>query len=167
MDKYAVLFVCMGNICRSPTAEGVFNKTAERKRITDVLLTVDSAGTIGYHAGENADPRAIDAAKKRGYDISQIISRQVNISDFEKFDLIIAMDKDNFANLTTLADKSHLTDAKSKIKLFLDYSTQGNYLEVPDPYYGGVQGFDLVIDLIEDASNGLLDSISHQLSKKH
>ena len=159
--SYSILFVCMGNICRSPTAEGVFKAIAEQQ-LTHLDLYIDSAGTIGYHAGEHADSRAIQAAKNRGYDLSKIISRQVRNEDFEEFDLVVAMDKDNYNNLKAQATQAGQSHHFDKIKLFLDYSEQSAYNEVPDPYYGGAKGFDLVIDLIEDASNGLVKEISRR-----
>ena len=155
----SILFVCMGNICRSPTAEGVFRKlTSECEGFADLII--DSAGTIGYHAGEHPDARAIAAARKRGYDLSTIFARQIRASDFVEFDLILAMDKDNYRNLTDFATKTNNRQHIDKLKLFLEYSQQTEYTEVPDPYYGSSRGFDLVIDLIEDASSGLIKSIS-------
>lgn len=155
----AVLFVCLGNICRSPTAEGVFRELL-KQHLPGNSIFIDSAGTTGYHAGEQADSRAISAAKKRGYDLSKIKSRQVRESDFEKFDLVIAMDKQNHTNLVNLAIQTGNEQHVNKVKLFLAYSQQTNYQEVPDPYYGGSKGFDLVIDLVEDASRGLISQIS-------
>lgn len=152
----------MGNICRSPTAEGVFRKLIIEE-LGELKINIDSAGTIGYHAGEHADSRAIKAARNRGYDLSKIISRQTRDSDFEEFDLIVAMDKENHANLVSQADRAGHSQYTNKIKLFLDFSTQNDYSEVPDPYYGGNAGFDLVIDLIEDASLGLIKQIKDKL----
>lgn len=157
--KTSILFVCMGNICRSPTAEGVFRKlSTEHAKHLDI--DIDSAGTIGYHAGEHADTRSIKAAKARGYDLSQIISRKVVDEDFELFDLIIAMDADNHANLLSHAQKAGKEHYQHKVKMFLDYSEQETHRDVPDPYYGGAEGFNLVIDLIEDASLGLIKSLN-------
>jgi len=154
----AVLFVCLGNICRSPTAEGVFRELVNQ-HWPDNNLFIDSAGTTGYHAGEHADSRAISAARHRGYDLSKILSRQVRESDFEEFDLVIAMDQENHSNLVRLATQTGNDHHVEKVKLFLDYSKQEAYKEVPDPYYGGSKGFDLVIDLIEDASRGLITQL--------
>ena len=158
MKKYSILFVCMGNICRSPTAEGVFRVIAKNS-LPDAQLTIDSAGTIAHHVGENPDRRAVKAARERSYDLSSIISRQVNESDFETFDLIIAMDKENLRSLLSQAKRVGDQKTIDKVKLFLDFSSQAEYREVPDPYYGGIDGFDLVIDLVEDASHGLIEHI--------
>lgn len=159
--SYSILFVCMGNICRSPTAEGVFRELIAQE-FNELDVFIDSAGTIGYHAGEHADSRAIEAANKRGYDLSKILSRQTRDSDFEEFDLIVAMDKENHANLVRQAERANSTPHTDKIKLFLEYSEQTEYDEVPDPYYGGRKGFDLVIDLIEDASLGLIKELKQK-----
>ena len=152
----------MGNICRSPTAEGVFRKLAQ-EHAKHLDLNIDSAGTIGYHSGEHADTRSIKAAKERGYDLSKIISRKVVDEDFEVFDLIIAMDADNHANLLSHAQQAGKEHHHSKVKMFLDYSDQAIHSDVPDPYYGGSEGFNLVIDLIEDASLGLIKSLNKKI----
>ncbi len=151
-DKIKVLFVCMGNICRSPTAEGVFRKLVEQKGLSG-KFEIDSAGTIGYHAGESPDKRAQAAAKKRGYDLSKICARQVNASDFEYFDYILAMDQENLRNLLALSKGA----GRAKVELFLDYAIDADTREVPDPYYGGADGFEHVLDLIENASNGFIE----------
>ena len=149
----SVLFVCMGNICRSPTAEAVFRYYARQSGLD---LLIDSAGTLDYHSGDKPDGRARKAGERRGYDFSSIRARKVTSEDFERFDLILAMDKDNYRNLMALAPE----DADSgKVQLFLDYAPNSRYQEVPDPYYGGAKGFELVLDLIEDASQGLIESI--------
>ncbi|MET1255472.1 low molecular weight protein-tyrosine-phosphatase [Aliikangiella maris] len=166
--QLSVLFVCMGNICRSPTAEGIFRHFAIQ-HLSVLDLEIDSAGTTGYHQGEKADPRAISAAKKRGYNLDSIVSRQVVDEDFEKFDLILAMDKDNFSHLMKHAEQSNNQHNRHKIKLFLqDFAPLSEYIEVPDPYYGADRGFDLVIDLIEQASQGLIKHIQAEyLSKQN
>jgi protein-tyrosine phosphatase len=154
-----VLFVCMGNICRSPTAEGIFRKLAgEHQGLSN--LEIDSCGTIGYHVGDPPDPRSVSAAKNRGYDLTSIRSRKIIVDDLEYFDLILAMDDENLTNLFNLskAQDQH----KHKLALFLDFSSNKNTKCVPDPYYGGPSGFDNVIDLIEEASRGL---ISHLLKR--
>ncbi len=147
----------MGNICRSPTAEGVFRQLAkEHRELID--LEIDSCGTIGYHVGEPADPRSVEAARNRGYDLSSIRSRKIILPDLTYYDFILAMDGENFANLNILA--SNNTILEQKISLFLNFDKSINETNVPDPYYGGSNGFDRVIDLIESASRGL---ISHLL----
>lgn len=160
MKNYSLLFVCMGNICRSPTAEGIFRSFADSS-LSEYDLLIDSAGTIGHHVGEHADQRAIEAARIRNYDLSQVISRQVMDSDFETFDLILAMDNDNYANLLKQAKLSGNEQHCQKVKLFLDFAKHTSHREVPDPYYGGNKGFDLVIDLIEGACEGLVDHIKN------
>lgn len=158
MKVNSVLFVCLGNICRSPTAEAVFRALA-KQHLNNLAIKVDSAGTSGAHAGQKPDPRSISASFRRGYDLTSIHSRQFNLKDFDNFDLILVMDKSNKNNILKLADNVKDRDVTGKIKLFLDFSKQVLHQEVPDPYYGGEGGFDLVIDLIEDASFGLIEVI--------
>jgi len=153
--KHRVLFVCMGNICRSPTAEGVFRNLI-RKQGLDASIYLDSAGTHDYHTGKSPDPRAVDAAKRRGVDITDLRARQVSIEDFEIFDFILAMDHANYADLMRECPKVH----RSRIKMFLDYARNHPEQEVPDPYFGGGQGFEHVLNLVEDASEGLLEALS-------
>ncbi|WDE02893.1 low molecular weight phosphotyrosine protein phosphatase [Thalassomonas viridans] len=145
----SVLFVCMGNICRSPSAEAVFK---HKIRTLGKSLVVDSAGTVGAHAREKPDQRAQKAGKLRGYSFDKMRARKVTEQDFENFDLVLAMDKQNVAALERMAPR-HL---HHKIQLFLDYAENYNESEVPDPYYGGARGFQFVLDLVEDASDGLL-----------
>lgn len=159
-----ILFVCMGNICRSPTAEGVTRAIAEKKGVaTDFVF--DSAGTHGYHIGHAPDARANATARKRGYDLSQLKARQVNAFDFEHFDHILAMDRDNLALLRQACPE----ELHGKLRLFMEFATRtgrhGWADEVPDPYYGGPEGFERVLDMIEDAANGLLDTLD-TLAKK-
>ena len=153
-----VLFVCMGNICRSPIAEGVF-----RQRVADAslshLIRVDSAGTHGYHIGARPDARAQAAATRRRYDLSGLRARQVTREDIEVFDYVLAMDRDNLTYLNGLASPGD----RKKPQLFLDYATNIHLREVPDPYYGPNEGFELVLDLAEDASLGLLTHIRQRL----
>ncbi len=149
-----VLFVCMGNICRSPTAEGVFRHVATEAGLRDGV-TVDSAGTHAYHSGEPPDRRSRAAAERRGYSLERIRARRVRETDFAEFDLILAMDRDNLASLKAISDDEY----HGKIRLFLDY-TEGPEDEVPDPYYGGATGFERVLDLIEEASRRLVADIS-------
>lgn len=149
-----VLMVCMGNICRSPTAEGVFRRQLEEAGL-EHLVRLDSAGTHDYHVGKSPDPRASQAASKRGYDLSNLVGRQVGPSDFQDFDLILAMDHDNLANLMRICPRG----LEHKVRLFLSFSSRYAGMEVPDPYYGGPQGFDRVLDMVEDAAAGLLAEI--------
>jgi len=149
MSKPQVLFVCLGNICRSPTAEAVFRHKAA---VAELDVDIDSAGTGAWHQGELPDPRAREAGGNRGYSFAGQTARAVTIKDFEDFDLILAMDQRNLSNLTAQSP----AHTRSKIKLFLEYgrSTEN---EVPDPYYGGPDGFEHVLNLIEDASDGLIE----------
>jgi protein-tyrosine phosphatase len=146
-----VLMVCMGNICRSPTAEGVLIDKLHELGLQDRIKT-DSAGTHDYHIGRPPDPRAQEAAMQRGYDLSGLRGRQVNVRDFDEFDYILAMDSDNYQSLLRQCPE-HL---KAKVRLFLSFSRRFNNQEVPDPYYGGKQGFDQVLDMVEDAADGLI-----------
>ena len=156
--KISVLFVCMGNICRSPTAEGVFRKFVSEAGLDHVIHT-DSAGTHAYHSGQQADRRARAAADRRGYSLEDIRARQVTDMDFEGFDFILAMDADNLEILQHSSDDAH----HGKISLFLDFSMSAKGGEVPDPYYGGSMGFERVLDLVEEASEGLLSAVKSKL----
>jgi len=145
----SVLFVCMGNICRSPTAEGVFRKLVSRaERHSD--FEIDSAGTIGYHAGNMADNRMRAAAEERGYQLESI-ARRIEVSDFARFDLIVTMDDENFRDVSAMAPGSG-----ARIVRMCDYCEEHDETEVPDPYYGGEAGFQKVIDILEDACANLL-----------
>ncbi len=155
MEKIRVLFVCMGNICRSPTAEGVFRHAVKRAG-QEERFHIDSAGTHDYHIGAEPDRRTQQAALKRGYDLSALRGRQVSREDFERFDLVLAMDRSNLANLHRLCPTQH----RHKVSLFLEYSRNFSEREVPDPYYGGEQGFEHVLDLVEDAAEGLLEALA-------
>ena len=149
-----VLFVCMGNICRSPTAEGVFASLVERYDLTG-SVSFDSAGTHAYHVGERPDPRAQQAARRRGIDIGRQAARRFEDRDFEQFDYIVAMDRDNLAVLESRCPPTH----RQKLALMLQYAPHLEIDEVPDPYYGGPLGFERVLDLIEAAAEGLLQEI--------
>ncbi|MFZ6862007.1 low molecular weight protein-tyrosine-phosphatase [Undibacterium sp. Ji67W] len=150
----SILFVCMGNICRSPTAEGVFLAKAKAAGLLDRLV-VDSAGTHLHHVGEAPDPRAQAYASKRGFDLSNQRARQVKAEDFVKFDLILAMDNHNLA----LLEAACPTPYRSKLGLLMRYAQHSKVAEVPDPYYDGGRSFDLVLDYIEDAAEGLLHDL--------
>lgn len=150
-DEFGVLFVCLGNICRSPTAEGVFRLLAQREA-PELRLRIASAGTAQYHVGNPPDARAQEAARRRGYDLSGLRARHVEAGDFERFDYILAMDRSVLAALSRAAPGT----ARQRVKLFLEFSPDADELEVPDPYYGGPNGFEHVLDLIESASRGLL-----------
>jgi low molecular weight protein-tyrosine phosphatase len=154
MSQIKVLFVCMGNICRSPTAEGVFNKLIDDLGTTNRFL-VDSAGTHAYHVGESPDNRAQQTARNRGVTLSNIRARKVSFSDFEQFDHILAMDTDNYHILLDSSPDEH----HHKIKLFLDFAPKHEENNVPDPYYGGANGFEHVFDLVEDASKGFYQTV--------
>ncbi len=157
--KVSVLFVCMGNICRSPTAEAVFRHQVGQAGLQDRIF-IDSAGTHDYHIGESPDPRTRQAALRRGYDMSALRGRQVSRADFGSFDYVLAMDNANLSILRSLRPQG----AQGSLGLFLDYATRHGEREVPDPYYGGEDGFERVLDLVEDASAGLLSHIrQHRL----
>lgn len=150
----SVLFVCLGNICRSPTAEGVFRDLCEREGMAG-SVRVDSAGTGAYHIGSPPDERAQAAARKRGVDLSGQRARQVARTDFDAFDYVIAMDRANVSRLHQVCPP----DRQDRVRLFLDFAPDAPVREVPDPYYGGGDGFETVLDLIEAASAGLLADI--------
>lgn len=149
-----VLFICMGNICRSPAAEAIFRHLAEQAGLLD-QLHIDSAGTIGYHEGERADARMRQAAARRGYAVTSI-ARQVRLQDFETFDYILAMDKDNLESLRHLSEGR---PSKARLGLMCEFARQHAEREVPDPYYGGAAGFERVLDLLEDACAGLIEEV--------
>lgn len=149
-----VLFVCMGNICRSPTAEGVFKHLVAAEGLAERIGS-DSAGTHDYHIGAPPDARSQTAAAQRGYDLSTLRARQVTVQDFADFDYVLAMDEANRAALRRLCP----TQYRDRVKLFLEFAPDSGRREVPDPYYGGRQGFEEVLDLVENASRGLLQQI--------
>jgi protein-tyrosine phosphatase len=148
--RIRVLFICLGNICRSPTAEGVFRRYVSEARLEE-HIEIDSAGTGDYHVGEPPDERARAAALQRGYDIGGLRARQVRASDFEEFDYVLAMDEQNRRMLERLSPPDYV----HKVRLFTEFSSRGA-VPVPDPYFGGARGFEHVLDIIEDAAAGLL-----------
>lgn len=154
MEKTKVLFVCMGNICRSPTAEGVFRHLLTERRL-ESFFEVDSAGTHAYHVGEAPDLRAQRAARERGVELKDLRARKVVFGDFDDYDHILAMDGDNLQILEAACPPQH----RHKLKLFLDYAPHLKQREVPDPYYGGSQGFERVLDLVEAASAGFVEAL--------
>jgi protein-tyrosine phosphatase len=157
MKKYSILFVCMGNICRSPTAHGVF-----RQKVIDHGLehavAVDSAGTHNYHPGSPPDERSQEHAAKRGYQLSDLRARQIQDSDFERHDLILVMDWDNLALVQDICPPEH----QAKVRRLTEFCKVHDSPVVPDPYYGGVKGFDHVLDLVEDACDGLIERVKRQ-----
>ena len=158
--SYSVLFVCMGNICRSPTADGVF-----RQRVIDFGLSdavkVDSAGTHNYHPNSPPDKRSQAHAAKRGYDLSKLRARKIEHADYAAFDLILAMDRDNLAMLKLACPIEH----QHKLRRLTEFCLRLNSLEVPDPYYGDARGFEAVLDLIEDACDGLIRHVLRQVNQ--
>ena len=158
---FGLLFVCMGNICRSPTAEAVFRKVWQ-ERAPELRLRIDSAGTHAYHVGEPPDPRAQRAAARRGVDLSGQRARRVQVQDFDRFDLVLAMDLLNIELLRELAP----AERHGRIRLLLEFAPHLGRTEVPDPYYGGANGFEHVLDLVEEASIGLLEHVREQVLKR-
>jgi len=149
-----VLFVCLGNICRSPTADGVMRKLVADAGLENAI-SIDSAGTASWHIGRAPDPRTVAAASARGFDLAPLRARQVSKLDFAEFDYVLAMDNANLAELNRLKPANY----KGHLGLFLTFGEQQQFSEVPDPYHGGSEGFELVLDLVEDAANGLLNDI--------
>ena len=150
-----VLFVCLGNICRSPTAEAVVREFA-RREAGGLALEFDSAGTHAYHAGYPPDKRAIDAALRRGIDMGDLRARVVEVADFERFDLVLAMDELVLGHLKGIAPR----ERAAKVRLFLEYAPELGRRDVPDPYYGGAVGFEEVLDLVEEGARGLLAALA-------
>jgi protein-tyrosine phosphatase len=146
-----ILMLCMGNICRSPTAEGVLREIA-RVEAPDLALEIDSAGTHDYHVGEPPDRRAIAAARRRGIDLSTLRARRLERADFERFDLLLAMDERNVADALAIAPRA----GRERLRLLLDFAPETGVREVPDPYYGGTKDFERVLDLVEVAARGVL-----------
>jgi protein-tyrosine phosphatase len=160
-ETTGVLFVCMGNICRSPTAEAVFRRHVEQEGMAG-RIRIDSAGTHDYHVGEAPDARTQRAARLRGYDMRQLRGRQVEAGDFARFDYVLAMDQANLSILQRLRPR----DAASHLGLFLDFAERHSEREVPDPYYGGAEGFERVLDMVEDAAQGLLHRLRQDIDAR-
>ena len=158
MKNYSVLFVCLGNICRSPTAHGVFRHLISGHGLSGAV-TVDSAGTSNYHPNSPPDARSQAHAAKRGYDLSDLRARQIQAADFEKFDLVLVMDWDNLAHVKQNCPPEH----QHKLRRFTEFCLQFYSDVVPDPYFGGDAGFEEVLDLVEDASTGLLQHVKSQM----
>jgi len=154
-----ILFVCMGNICRSPSAEGFFTAALQESEYRE-QVSVDSAGTHGYHVGHAPDERAVATSSKYGVNIGHLRSRKVGVSDFDDYDLIIAMDHSNFQDLQRIQPNG----SKANLKMMMQYHPEAQPEEVPDPYYGGMDGFTYMCDLLATATQGLLDDIERRLA---
>jgi protein-tyrosine phosphatase len=161
MEKYKVLFVCLGNICRSPAAEGIMKAIAEKQGWGD-KLEIDSAGTAGYHTGELPDARMRRHGARRGYTFDSL-SRKFSPRDFERFDIILAMDDNNYYDIRYLSPDA---ESESKVRRMVEFSERFQHGHVPDPYYMGADGFELVLDLLEDACQGLFCYIKENKEKK-
>ena len=155
-----VLFVCLGNICRSPTVEGVARRLSQTE-VPDLQLEFDSAGTADYHIGEAPDPRSQRAALRRGYDLSSLRARQLTLADFKRFDLLLAMDQENLEAIQGMAPPA----AHDRARLFLSYVPDAGCAAVPDPYYGGPEGFETVLDLAEHGCRSLFLAIAAQIRR--
>lgn len=157
-QPFRLLFVCMGNICRSPAAEGVMIHRVREAGLTD-RVHIDSAGTGGWHAGNQADPRMRKHAQRRGYSLDSI-ARQVRTKDFEEFDLILVMDRQNLSEIRPFNPDGKLMH---KVKLFCEFAADREETEVPDPYYGGEQGFEQVLDIVENGCDGLIEMLKNEV----
>ena len=155
-----ILFVCMGNICRSPSAEGFFIRALQESKVRG-LVSTDSAGTHGYHIGHAPDSRAVSTALNFDVDISQLRARKVSASDFNEYDLIIAMDRSNFEDLQQIQPAG----SKASLEMMMQYHPQARPEEVPDPYYGGMDGFTYMCNLLESATQGLLEEVEARLAR--
>ena len=156
--RLAVLVVCTGNICRSPTGEGVLRHLVEKRGLAD-RIEVASAGTHDYHVGEGPDARSVRHARKRGYDLSPLRASQVTPEDFERYDYILAMDRGHLRILRNMAPK----DAKARLGMFLEASARWTGEDVPDPYYGGVEHFERVLDMVEEAAERWVERFEAEL----
>jgi len=156
-----ILFVCMGNICRSPSAEGFFSNALQTSKFRGQVST-DSAGTHGYHVGHSPDARAIETALNFGVDIGGLRARKVSVSDFDTYDMIIAMDRSNFEDLQQIQPAG----SKATLKMMLHYHPDGQPEDVPDPYYGGMSGFTTMCELLDSATRGLLKEVEERLAQK-
>jgi protein-tyrosine phosphatase len=154
MKKVSVLFVCMGNICRSPTAEGVFRHLIRQENLESMIQT-DSAGTHAYHIGNPPDSRALTTAERRGIELQDLRARRVLAEDFDLFDYVLAMDRENYAILSALCPPG----SENRLRMFMEFAPHLAIEEVPDPYYGGTSGFERVFDMVEEAARGLLAEI--------
>ena len=154
-----ILFVCMGNICRSPSAEGLFARALEQSKHRE-LVSIDSAGTHSYHIGHAPDNRAVTTAAEFGVDIANLRARKVNASDFHRFDMIIAMDHSNYADLQSIQPP----DASASLEMMMKFHPEASPGEVPDPYYGGMEGFTYMCELLEAAAAGLLAEVERRLA---
>ena len=159
-QQISVLFVCMGNICRSPTAAAVFRHMVA-SAAPDLAVEIDSAGTHGYHVGSAPDPRSQAAARRRGIDMSALRARRLTAADFERFDYVLVMDAQNRSDASGIAPPQY----HAKLRLLLDYAPDAGTTEVPDPYYGGETGFEAVLDLVEAASRGLIEELRAHLKR--
>ncbi|WP_396328686.1 low molecular weight protein-tyrosine-phosphatase [Burkholderia anthina] len=160
MNRVAICFVCLGNICRSPTAEGVMRHQVDAAGLAD-RIAIDSAGTGDWHVGEPPDTRAQAAAHTRGYDLSALRARQVSAADFERFDLLLVMDEANLAELRRRCPPEH----RDKVRLLMEFAPGTAETEVADPYFGGAQGFEQVLDQVERACAGLLDTLKARIAR--
>ena len=158
MKPYSILFVCMGNICRSPTAHGVFRHKVKEQGL-GYVIHVDSAGTHNYHPGSAPDDRSQAYAAKRGYQLSDLRARQITAEDFDLHDLILVMDWDNLALVQDICPSS----AQKKVRRLTEFCLTSDSPVIPDPYYGGADGFNQVLDLVEDAAEGLLRYVKHRV----
>ncbi len=160
MYKVSVLFVCMGNICRSPTAQGVFESLVAEAGL-ETRVRIDSAGTHAYHVGDPPDQRATAAAAQRGIDLSRQRARRIETDDFARFDYVLAMDSSNYEDLLRICPQPQ----RHKVRLLLEFAATDTVRDVPDPYYGGAQGFVRVLDLVEQGTRGLLADIRRRLER--